>query len=65
MVSYNSVNTGSGNVLLPDGTKPSSEPMLSSDMRFCGILWHSYIFILHKTLQYIAQSQLQAMTRNI
>ena len=31
------VNIGSGNGLLPHGTKPLPEPMLNSHMRFLGI----------------------------
>ena len=32
------VKTGSGNGLVPDGTKPLPEPMLIYH-QFCGILW--------------------------
>ena len=32
------VNTGSGNDLLPDGTKPLPEPMLTNDQ---WVLWQS------------------------
>ena len=34
-------NIGSGNGLLPDGTKPLTEPILTSHGNFCGILSYS------------------------
>ena len=41
------VNIGSGNGLLPDGTKPLPEPMLTlSLMRFCGIYWELLSWIM-------------------
>ena len=38
MVTQNSVNKGSINGLLPDGAKPSPEPILTSPKN---VLWHS------------------------
>ena len=39
MASLNLVNIGSGNGLLPDGTKPLAEPMLTYDE---WVVWHSH-----------------------
>ena len=36
------INTGLGNGLLPDGTKPLPEPMLSYHQGINEILWHSF-----------------------
>ena len=40
MATQNWVNRGSGNGLLPDGTKPLPEPMLTYNQSDYKFLWH-------------------------